>query len=1245
MNMQIKDLDIHEEAKQILSAFVDTLNEPQELAVHAGLLERKSIVVASPTASGKTLIAEMAMLKNFYAGGKTLYLVPLKALGSEKHAEFTEKYGNIMKIALSLGDYDTDSKWLERYDVIITSNEKADSLLRHGTAWLNDINLVIADEIHMIDDVSRGPTLEIVLTTLRTQQPHILALSATISNAAEIAKWLGAELVESNYRPVKLYKGVYYPTTLDIEEKDAIQFNTKEDSEIVLAKHALEKGKQSLVFVASRRSAEAAAEKISTAIAAKLPANEKIELEKIAKKALSTLSPPTQQCKRLAACIARGTAFHHAGLVAAQRSLIENAFKAGLIKTLTATPTLCLDKECFIWNGMSEIKVHEAKNHCVLALRSRNIKEVPILEITSMKSPKKMIKISSVCGNTITVTPNHKMLVKRKGLINNLDAELCRKGDKIATVGKINVDCFRNPKWSDFIKDNKNPFGDKELDEDVFYMIGVFLGDGYSGAELRNGKILYKGSPSIVGRDNDIQKRIKDICVSNGISYNETINSYGVPQTVLTKSRWFREFLLKVGVDKGLKKHVDSLLMKADKRKLSNLLKGVFDTDGCVETRGGISFSNTSEKFINDVKKILLLFGIVSFLRTKKPGTIKFRKKTYETKKAFELCIFNSNGIIAFEKNIGFHAERKQKSLEKIVNNITSHVLSVSCENCNYAFSPGFINPRTKQQKCWSGQRLEIIEYLGKNGEKRSSDIRKDLGFQPWKKERRLNSHFYLIDRRHSGNSVFWKLNKIGKWLFLQLQIKNKKNTTWFLERNDCPLCGNSVKKTRRENWRKYDFEGDIFWDIIKSVKVVESSSDRVYDVVLADDGSNDHHFVSNGFIVHNSYGMNLPAWRVVVRDTKRFTGNGSEPLSIMEIQQMCGRAGRPKYDKEGEAVLVASSRQEAEKLRDRYIYGETEPIYSKLSAEPVLRTHVLALIASQRTENEKELESFFSKTFFAHQYSDLSEVMKRVTKTMELLESLGFIERRGPLTNEEFVSALNLETSKLAATPLGKRVAELYIDPLSAAIMLEEMKKEQDELGTLITICRCMEMKPLLYVKKSDYFVEDALLHRKDVPDEWSYEYDDFAAATKTALMLEDWCDEHTEQYLNEKYNITPGELYTKTQNAEWLLFSAAELARLSALPSMANHYRKMQVRVKSGVKEELLKLIQLRGIGRGRARLLFKNNIRSIIDIKKASMTTLQKILGSAKLAESIKKQCDEDFMKQMAAIKNKGKHKSLG
>ncbi|MCS7133708.1 MAG: DEAD/DEAH box helicase, partial [Candidatus Caldarchaeum sp.] len=185
---------------------------PQSEALAKGLLEGRPLMVATPTASGKTLIAMMAAYNHLVKGGKVLYLTPLRALASEKLAEFSNFLGDEFKVVASTGDYDSADPWLASYDVIIATNEKADSLLRHRAPWIDSVSLLVADEIHMIGDTDRGPTLEMTLTRLRNRNPkaQLLALSATAPNADEIAAWLNAELVTLNWRPVPLKEGVYH---------------------------------------------------------------------------------------------------------------------------------------------------------------------------------------------------------------------------------------------------------------------------------------------------------------------------------------------------------------------------------------------------------------------------------------------------------------------------------------------------------------------------------------------------------------------------------------------------------------------------------------------------------------------------------------------------------------------------------------------------------------------------------------------------------------------------------------------------------------------------------------------------------------------------------------------------------------------------------------------------------------------------------------------------------------------------
>lgn len=710
------------------------LNPPQLAALDKGVLDRKNLVVASPTASGKTLIAELAFLKNFSEGaGKCVYIVPLKALASEKYNDFTKKYNTIgMKIAISIGDYDSAEDWLGGYDLIICTSEKLDSLMRHDAKWVKDVSLIIADEIHLMNDVSRGPTLEVVITRLRHLNPklHIVALSATIQNAEELGKWLGADVIRSDYRPIKLKRGVYHPTIVEFAESDEpIVIDTERilPGEILLAEHTVQLGKQALVFVSTRRSAEATAEKIANHISRYIStkSEEKQQLAELAKKIAKALPRPTKQCIRLAHVVENGAAFHHAGLVAKQRGLIEDAFRSGLLKIITSTPTL--------------------------------------------------------------------------------------------------------------------------------------------------------------------------------------------------------------------------------------------------------------------------------------------------------------------------------------------------------------------------------------------------------------------------------------------------------------------------------------------------------------------------------AYGMNLPAFRTLIRDSKRYSGFGNEYIPVLEVHQMMGRAGRSDRDTHGEAVLIAKSEEEARELKKHYIDGEPEPIYSKLSVEPVLRMHVLSLIASDVCNDEKSLLDFFAKTFFGYQYKSVEGIMNKVSRILAELKKYGFLDIKDEsFISGEFTPAFNLYGSnrKLTATPIGKRVAQLYIDPVTAFNLLtrlSSMKTEPTDLAVLDMISDCSELVPHLSVKTKEYVdIQDSLEKYRDLlirktPEIWDYDYDDFLNTFKSTMLFNDWINEMSEDKILDKYGLPPGVLYQKMTNAEWLLYAASELAKMSSLQqSYLSAINRAKLRLKHGVKEELLLLVSLKGIGRARGRRLWKAGIKTPADIKSASAEQLAKVLGPA-IAQKLKEEVE--------------------
>ncbi len=348
--MKISELPVPDEVKQILQNMgITELFPPQEDTIRAGVLEGQNIVLASPTASGKTLIAELCALKHVLEkNGKVIYLSPLRALASEKFEEFG-KYSSIKKangrkvsVGISTGDFDTADNWLERYDVIVTTNEKADSLLRHRAKWMDEISLVIADEVHLLNDAGRGPTLEIVLARLLQVNPdiQILALSATINNVDEIAGWLNAKFIVTEWRPVSLKEGVLLHDEIQFKDGGSRKVEHKTHIPTVnLVLNTLKTGGQALVFASTRKNAVSAAKTIAQHTGEVLSKPLKRSLEHEAEKILSA-GERTQISDTLAELVRCGTAFHHAGLAGAHRKMIEDSFKEGKIKVLTATPTL-----------------------------------------------------------------------------------------------------------------------------------------------------------------------------------------------------------------------------------------------------------------------------------------------------------------------------------------------------------------------------------------------------------------------------------------------------------------------------------------------------------------------------------------------------------------------------------------------------------------------------------------------------------------------------------------------------------------------------------------------------------------------------------------------------------------------------------------------------------------------------------------------------------------------------------------
>lgn len=308
---------------------IKEFNPAQQSVIDSGYLEDKTnYIIAIPTASGKTVLGVMAALNSILKGGKAVYAVPLISIQNEKVKEFKkfEDYG------IKVGKHPSSS------DLAVMVFESFDAITRFSWNTLNDVDLLVVDEFHMIGEYSRGPTMECAITRSKQLNPgmRIVALSATLQNMNDLSSWLDAHVIEHDYRPVPLYKDVL--TTEEMETKN------KNDVIVKILNTSIEESSQALVFVSTRRFTESLAKYTSGKIKRKISPEQKRAFHEVSEKILDVPrkkgSLPTTVCLKLAECIENGVAFHHAGLFDKQKEIIEDEFRAGNLLMITATPSL-----------------------------------------------------------------------------------------------------------------------------------------------------------------------------------------------------------------------------------------------------------------------------------------------------------------------------------------------------------------------------------------------------------------------------------------------------------------------------------------------------------------------------------------------------------------------------------------------------------------------------------------------------------------------------------------------------------------------------------------------------------------------------------------------------------------------------------------------------------------------------------------------------------------------------------------
>ncbi len=269
----------------------------------------------------------------FQKFGKSIYLVPFKALAAEKFEHFKKSYERFgLKIELSIGDHDVDDSKLAKADIIVTTYEKMDSILRnfHDKTWINDISTIIIDEIHIVSESDRGPRLESLIVRLNEflSNPQIIGLSATVANPRFFNSWLSSLknetiLIESTERPVPLHY--------------RIKITQNKDSTIKkLINSTLEKNGQVIIFLNKRRSTQQLAQNVKNIVKKHLIENEGQLCSKLEKRLITIKGRNTE----LHEVIKNGVAFHHAGLLPKERKLIENSFKKRILKVICCTTTL-----------------------------------------------------------------------------------------------------------------------------------------------------------------------------------------------------------------------------------------------------------------------------------------------------------------------------------------------------------------------------------------------------------------------------------------------------------------------------------------------------------------------------------------------------------------------------------------------------------------------------------------------------------------------------------------------------------------------------------------------------------------------------------------------------------------------------------------------------------------------------------------------------------------------------------------
>uniref|UniRef100_A0A8C0IZ66 DNA polymerase theta n=1 Tax=Chelonoidis abingdonii TaxID=106734 RepID=A0A8C0IZ66_CHEAB len=333
------------------------------------VLEGKNLVYSAPTSAGKTLVAELLILKRVLeTHKKALFILPFVSVAKEKKYYLQTLFQEVgVRVEGYMGSTSPAGRF-SALDVAVCTIERANGLINRliEENKMDSLGMVVVDELHMLGDSHRGYLLELLLTKVRfvTEKVaksslnlmEIVGMSATLPNLGLMASWLNAELYYTDFRPVPLMEWVkigrnIYDSSMKLvrEFQPMLQVKGDEDHVVSLCYETLRDGHSVLLFCPSKNWCEKLADIIArefynlqaerfTKTSALSPvALDKEGIEEVMDQLRRSLSGLDTVLERT---LPWGVAFHHAGLTFDERDIIEGAFRQGLIRVLAATSTL-----------------------------------------------------------------------------------------------------------------------------------------------------------------------------------------------------------------------------------------------------------------------------------------------------------------------------------------------------------------------------------------------------------------------------------------------------------------------------------------------------------------------------------------------------------------------------------------------------------------------------------------------------------------------------------------------------------------------------------------------------------------------------------------------------------------------------------------------------------------------------------------------------------------------------------------